>query len=213
MGTDMKSSNLAHSFDRPMYRSTHPLTRWQRGVTLIIVLIGMVALMLAALALLRSVDASTLIAGNSAFRGAATQIADLGVEAAVASLPSIAASPDTAIAGKYYPNLNTAAGGLTWTLDGLPPTSVWSTAPTVATGVPKGYTVQYIIERLCNGAAPITNTQANCTAPPPPGGQAGQSRKVDGVQLNYLSVVYYRVTVQVNGPHNTMDYVQTVISD
>jgi type IV pilus assembly protein PilX len=58
----------------------------QRGVVLFFALVSLVAIMLAAVALIRSVDTSTLIAGNLAFREAATTSGDRGTEAAMAWL-------------------------------------------------------------------------------------------------------------------------------
>ena len=56
--------------------------RAQRGVILFIALIVLVAMSLAGIALMRSVDTNVLIAGNLAFRQATTNMADVGVEAA-----------------------------------------------------------------------------------------------------------------------------------
>ena len=58
----------------------------QRGVVLFFTLIAMLAMMLAAVALIRSVDTSTLIAGNLAFKQAATTSGDAGIENAIVSL-------------------------------------------------------------------------------------------------------------------------------
>lgn len=204
----MNTRNLLHT------KPQHPQPN-QRGVTLIIVLVGMVALMLAALALLRSVDASTLISGNAAFRGAAAQVADLGVEAAAANLPGIlTAGPDTPIAGQYYPTTTAANGGLTWDTNGLPPSSVWASAPQAA-GTPTGYKVQYIIERLCTGPLPVSNIRGSCSIPTPTTTTQpqGNSNNIGATPSVPPTPINYRVTVQVNGPHNTTDYVQTVISD
>ena len=55
----------------------------QRGVVLIIALIALVIMTLAALAMIRSVDTSNLIAGNMAFQQAATHSGDSGIEAAI----------------------------------------------------------------------------------------------------------------------------------
>ncbi len=58
----------------------------QRGVVLFFTLIALVVMSLAAVALIRSVDTSTMIAGNLAFRQAATSSGDTGIEAAVSWL-------------------------------------------------------------------------------------------------------------------------------
>jgi len=55
----------------------------QRGVVLFFALVALVVMSLAAVALIRSVDTSTMIAGNLAFKQAATSSGDTGVEAAI----------------------------------------------------------------------------------------------------------------------------------
>lgn len=55
----------------------------QRGVVLFFALISLLAIMLAAVALVRSVDTSTIIAGNLAFKQSATSSGDAGTETAV----------------------------------------------------------------------------------------------------------------------------------
>ena len=61
----------------------------QRGSVLLFTLIAVVAMTLAALLLIRSVDTNTLISGNLAFRQAATTSADAGVQFAVDELLKI----------------------------------------------------------------------------------------------------------------------------
>ena len=63
--------------------------RKQRGVSLIIAMIALVAMTLAGLALIRSVDTSNVISGNLAFRQASLHATDVGVEAALAALGTI----------------------------------------------------------------------------------------------------------------------------
>ena len=58
----------------------------QQGIVLFIALIALVVMSLAAVALIRSVDTNTLIAGNLSFKQAATTSADAGVEAAISQL-------------------------------------------------------------------------------------------------------------------------------
>ncbi|MDR0258613.1 MAG: hypothetical protein LBI76_02315, partial [Comamonas sp.] len=66
--------NRSHTFVR----------RQERGVVMIVALIVLVALILGALALTKSVFTSNLIAGNLSFQKAATNSADVGVENAIA---------------------------------------------------------------------------------------------------------------------------------
>src|SRR3989442_13807762 len=58
----------------------------QRGVTLFIALIVLVAMTMAAVAMMRSVDTATVVAGNIGFRQSAVNAADQGVQAAYAWL-------------------------------------------------------------------------------------------------------------------------------
>ena len=55
----------------------------QRGVVLFFALVALVALSLSAVALIRSVDTSTLIAGNLAFKQSATRTSDQVVDSAI----------------------------------------------------------------------------------------------------------------------------------
>lgn len=64
----------------------------QRGLVLFFALVALVVMSLAGMALIRSVDTSTLIAGNLAFRRAATASGDTGVEAAIAWLQATQAA-------------------------------------------------------------------------------------------------------------------------
>ncbi len=58
----------------------------QKGVVLLITLIMLVAMTLAAIALMRSVDTSNLVAGNMAFEQSSLNVADLGTEQAITYL-------------------------------------------------------------------------------------------------------------------------------
>jgi len=67
--------------NRMMYQSGYASR--QRGVVLFFALIALVVMSLAAVALIRSVDTNTLIAGNLAFKQAATSSGDSGLEMAI----------------------------------------------------------------------------------------------------------------------------------
>lgn len=73
--TNMKNSHL----------QTSGATR-QRGIVLFFALIALVAMSLAAVALIRSVDTATLVAGNLAFKQSTINSADIGIEAAASLL-------------------------------------------------------------------------------------------------------------------------------
>ena len=69
---------------------TYPLAyHAEKGVVLFIALIALVVMSLAAVALIRSVDTNTLIAGNLGFKQSATVSADSGVETAITWLNAL----------------------------------------------------------------------------------------------------------------------------
>src|SRR5438105_13509143 len=72
------------SLKPPLLQAAPPAR--QRGVVLFIALIVMVALSLAAIALIRSVDTTTTVIGNLAFRQASILPANMAVEEAAAAL-------------------------------------------------------------------------------------------------------------------------------
>lgn len=177
------------------------LPRRQRGITLIIALIALVALTMAGIALVRSVDTGNVIAGNFAFRQTALQATDAGVEAAFAQLPTIiATSLESPIANQYYPVMQPLDA------NGIPTTVDWGAVP--ATDI-SGYTVRYVIERLCSGALPITDIQANCVVDL---GQNNGSKKQGSPVFSSATSVNYRVTVRVEGPRSTLSMAQAILA-
>jgi type IV pilus assembly protein PilX len=184
--------------------------RRQRGVVLVVALIAMVALMIAGIALMRSLDTANVIAGNFAFRKAATEAADLGIEAAYTALPIIKASyNDSNITSPYYyyGTISTQYGNPGWDANGIPQVT-WSGVPAVANQ--SGNTVRYVVERLCTGALPVSNTLTSCVSDV---AADNSSNKIGSTKFTSSTAVYYRVTVQVTGPRNTVSYVQAVLSD
>lgn len=181
--------------------------RKQRGVSLIIALIALVALTLAGLALIRSADTSNVISGNLAFREASLHATDVGVEAAVTALATIAtSSPDANYpagcavgACNYYPTLQTAV-----TAAGVPTVIDWSAVPNST--VDSSYAVQYVIDRLCDGPTPVTDIATKCMNVT---GTSVGSKKAGAVSFTSANQVYYRMTVRVVGPRNSVSIVQT----
>lgn len=81
-------------------RNINPPQR-QRGVVLLITLIVLVAMMLAGIGMMRSIDTTTMIAGNVAFREATLQAGDSGMNTAFATLLKIASVPTDKIVLSY----------------------------------------------------------------------------------------------------------------
>jgi type IV pilus assembly protein PilX len=190
----------------------------QRGVVLFIALIVLVAMSLAGIALMRSVDTNVLVAGNLAFRQSNTMFGDVGVEAArgwlSANVNSLSANqPSGAL--HYWANWQT---GLDF-INATSPTSDdydWSQAASVTAPDP-AFTISYVIHRLCGGAGDPSTAAANCMrAAAGAGGTASGGTKgivtYGSAALPGTSTIYYRVTVRVAGPRNTLSFVQAVLN-
>jgi type IV pilus assembly protein PilX len=76
----------------PEYVMHKKLAHQQRGVVLFVALIVLVAMSLAAVSMMRSVDTSTLVAGNIAFRQSALAAAERAFETALAQTKVMADS-------------------------------------------------------------------------------------------------------------------------
>lgn len=191
------------------------LRRRQSGVVLIVALIMLIAMTLAALALVRSVDTANIIAGNLSFQQAATHSGDRGVETAIAWIENNAGLLNANVPASGY-----AANGLT-AAPGKPAseswnaywTRVWTPRPavTLATDAVTGTTVAYVIDRLCTNVGAPTGG-AVCSESPIVGIATGNSEEAGEKQVTATAQVYYRITARITGPRNTLSYVQAVIS-
>jgi len=195
------------------------LRRAQQGVVLFIALIVLVAMSLAGVALLRGVDTGTIIAGNLAFRQTSMHVADLGVEAGRAWLmgqPTADLYIDKT-ANNYY-----ATWQATLDLLGNDPSKTdydWTTSVPIPSGStyepPTGYTVRYVIHRLCENSGDPTGSSANCVKVGGAAGTAASGTKGAAAYGTYAISVptsaMYRITVRVTGPRNAQSYVQATL--
>jgi type IV pilus assembly protein PilX len=213
----------------------------QRGVVLFFALIAMLAIMLAAVALVRSVDTSTIIAGNLAFKQAATTSGDAGTEAAIAYLATVEAANsginvlmdmthpfnkahagsvgDTYYSAAYYPivdpNLSLTASSGTRIL--------WDDTDSVLAGTDtSGNTTRYVIQRMCRNAnVPIgaiaPNPSADCLFSGALVNNNGQSVPLpqEICKGDGCPVAgqapQIRITSRTAGPKNTVSYVQAFV--
>jgi Tfp pilus assembly protein PilX len=189
--------------------------RLQRGAVLFIALIVLVAMTLAGIAIMRSVDTTTLIAGNLAFKQGTIQSSDNGVEFGFQWLIANRATlANTNLANGYFSAK--PAGLLNWN-----DPATWASAVTVGTDA-AGNTVSYVIHRMCT--CPDSPYNVNCGATPqlcaldapaagtPPPPAAGDSFTVGAPGFLQDPKVYYRITVRTQGPRNTVSFVQAMAS-
>ncbi|MDP1658987.1 MAG: hypothetical protein Q8L73_06510 [Methylotenera sp.] len=197
----------------------------QQGVVLFIALIALVVMSLASVALIRSVDTNTMIAGNLAFKQSALVSSDRGVETALewiktqANLdPNILDASNT-VDGYYAtylaPNLDSPAvlkAEATW--------DVATSADATGTGIVAGTEdasknrIRYIVQRMCREAAPPKNDATNkCLF----GSAEVNTSSTGGIDITEVALVntqqspMYRVTLRVDGPKNTVSYTQTYV--
>jgi type IV pilus assembly protein PilX len=190
----------------------------QQGVVLFIALIVLVAMTLTAIALMRSVDTTTAVAGNVAFKAATLHTSDRGLEAAyrwlVTNAGTAALNNDDTANGYYS---SRPAKDPDWT----DPAS-WTAALCVngCAADANGNTTYYVIHRMCTEPSTAYNGvggsgQANqcATLVKTTPAQTGGSAKA-GVALPLVPPpdVYYRITARVVGPKNATSVVQSMIA-
>lgn len=169
----------------------------QRGVALLIVLVVLAIALVGSLAMLRSGEVSALVAGNVSFREAATQATDIGIADAAKAL-DVQVNFDNNIANTYFATRQPEDAY------GIPTTINWSSVPTMAVG---NYTVQHIVDRLCQ-VSPVTDPTASCVVRD---SESAGSNKAGSLAYKNPASIYYRVTVKVVGPKSTAAYVQALV--
>lgn len=179
----------------------------QKGIVLVIALVVLVAMTLAAIALSRSVDITTQIAGNLAYRQSGVQAADAAVEIARDWLIGRDASALNADIGpSYYAWMDGGGSGSPTKFD--PTTIDWSNK----SGAPKdaaGNTAAYVIHRMCKASGSVATTSCFGLSPDSTSQDGHDAGAAEISSSAYFP--YYRITVRVIGPKNTVTYVQAVI--
>lgn len=183
-----------------------PVLRRQRGTMLIIALIVLVAMTLAGIATMRSVDTAGMVAGNIGFRQATVNAADQGLQVAhdwlltnqnTGAVDSDHHSPSNslgywALVGLYDPD---------WT-----DPAVWLEAALVNAGTPDagGNVVSYRIEHMCTAPGVCASTPANLT-----NSSGGDKGNLDRFQR--VARTHFRVTVRALGPRGSLAFVQSMM--
>ena len=204
----------------------------QGGFVLIIALIVLAAMTLAAAAMVRTVDTSTLLARNISFKRDAVNRNDFALEAAINQFRAGGALRDGANTLDAIATQNYSAVMLPTDADGVPlalknadtssnfylPANSSLTPPypggtlgiAAPSKIPAGLVLEmypiYLIERMCTtrGIAAAETCIVNGRA------QAGGTQPND--KPGQLFPPMYRITARVTGPRNTVSYVQAIFS-
>jgi type IV pilus assembly protein PilX len=200
-----------------MNRGTRVVRRAQHGVILFVALIVLVAMSLTGIALIRSVDTNVLVAGNLAFRQGATAAGDWGVEAARSYLKTTLTMNSSALNGDQP----SAAYYATWqeTLDlygtGVGTPFNWASNSLAVGTDSAGNEVRYVLHRMCAFPGAGSDPTTNCvkTADVGSGLDGSTKQTVDAATqaMSGKTALYYRVTVRILGPRNTLSFVQAML--
>ncbi|MEO8627908.1 MAG: hypothetical protein ABI612_07370 [Betaproteobacteria bacterium] len=194
------------------YNLSRPLPQGQRGVILVIALIVLVAMTLVAIGTLRSVDTSSVVAGNLAFKQSTLGGTDVAVETAYQWLMSNATGATLQSdhpAEGYYSSQGAEPD---WSAE-----SSWTGALCMnsCAADADGNAAWYIIQRMCTQPNQAYNSATNSCAQSEGGGAGGLSNNSAGYAANKFtgaSSLYYRVTARVTGPRNSVSVVQAIIA-
>ncbi|MDP2247590.1 MAG: hypothetical protein Q8J65_05615 [Nitrosomonadales bacterium] len=204
----------------------------QRGVVLFIALVALLVMSLAAVALIRSVDTNTMIAGNLALRQSALASSDRGAETAMNWLEAKALAGLAQLDGNnaaegyyatYYPTIDANGDGVINQKDDiLFAKSLVDNSGIVDTANDgQGNAIRYIVQRMCLNPKPPANIDDKadpdynkCMLGEPEIGTSSKKVKPGpgaGAIVDTSQSPIYRVTVKVTGPKNTVSYTQTYV--
>ena len=221
---------------KPMLQRT-AMHNSQRGVSLLFALIALVAMMLAAVALVRSVDSGAMVLGNLGFKQDTTSAGDSGAELARAALMSgLDLNVDQPTIGYYatsQDNLDptgrvtstaTPLAVINWgdsdscaCLSASPATcSSCSRLPSAAQSLNGGkVTARWLITRLCPSTGAVS--AANACAKPASAliSQASARGEIrigaEARPTQTATTPYYRIIVRTVGGRGTVSFTETIL--
>lgn len=226
------ANHLVNSTGTGTRRPNRPrrLSGRQEGVSVYVALIALVVLSLASVAILRSVDTSSLVVSNVALKKGATIVADQAAEAAITWLGgNLGGSSlhDDIVDSGYYSNSREALDPIGTGTDASRVLVDWDNndcadqgsacleaiTPADTTDV-NGYTASYVILRLCATSGDPNAIGNSCLVPAasvtgsPKRGGLDYS---DYVRFAGESGPYFRIIVRARGPRNTTSYTETIV--
>lgn len=172
----------------------------QRGVILFIALIVLVAMTLAGIAVMRSVDANNMIAGNLALRNAATSAGDAGLEFARDWLKTKTAGFLQDDSTGYYANWQDPFNHKTFN---------WQDSAVNLGNDGNGNTIYFVIHRMCKESGKSLNA-TDCFKKEAEASGASKGGD-EGSPPTPVARAYFRITARVVGPRSTVSYVQSFV--
>lgn len=190
----------------------------QRGVVLFLTLVALLAMSLAAVALIRSVDTSSLITGNLAFKQATTSSAEMGINAAMSMMAAlrnanlgkkIKTDPSHPLNQTNLAINRAYHSSLTPGLDLFADATWSSTHASLPVTDRSGNEFRYIIQRMCR-LPNVELDNADCLV------NSRTLKNSDMRTPDPTKIYIYKngqpaqvqVTVRARGPNNSLSYVQ-----
>jgi type IV pilus assembly protein PilX len=196
----------------------------QNGVVIIVALIVLVAMTLGGIALIRSMDSTTMIAGNMAYQQTTIASADAGIESAIVWLETKKSGivlqqnfTDVGYTASTAALLANQNGEVFWNAfsnSGICILPRNGDVCTQAPGIPDsaGNIISFMIQRICTGTG-ARNGNACATSQMTASTTDGESQGAGEDSLAPVSNnFYYRITARVTGPRNTVSYIQAIVS-
>lgn len=192
--------------------------RQQHGIILLLALIVLVAMSLAGVALVRSVDTANVAAGNLGFRQSTLNETDVGIETALNFFKTGQPLSDAVKLEGNLPASNYSAQMLPSDARGVPTVLTnkstfdssgnFTAAKPIATTGANPSEIRYVIDRLCLNAGAVEPETCRLTSISPADASV-DTRNDNSARSSPL----YRLTARVDGPKNTIAYSQVIFSN
>lgn len=171
-----------------------------RGMTMLVVLVLLTVMLIGGVALARLTEVGTLASGNTAYRDAAVQASEVGLNTAFRRLRDDLSQEDRADGSWYWPTAQaTDAQGI--------PQLDFDAAPHIAVGP---YTVAYVAERMCMGSLPLAEPLRQCLVKQIPPDMESTDASKERLDPPYAA--QFRLTVRVTGPKGITSWVQALVT-
>lgn len=179
-----------------------PTLARQRGITMLMVLLLMSAMLLGALALARITEAGMLISGNVATKDASTHAAEVGRNVAYAQVQALA-TKNTNTGGWYWATMQPTDAAT-----GVPSTIDFDATPVVAGGVGR-FKVTYAVERMCT-VGTVTMSSVQCLVMTDP--NLPENKGYGAPAYMAKGARQYRITVRVIDDRGTQTWTQSLVT-